>query len=76
MIVRCRVADILVVMPDKESAQNSEKTGETKPKPCCVCLPEKDERDQCILFNSQESEKCKEIIGKYKKCMKSYGFDI
>ncbi|AQZ09597.1 COX17 (YLL009C) [Zygosaccharomyces parabailii] len=47
-----------------------------KPKPCCVCLPEKDERDQCILFNGQESDKCKELVQKYKKCMKGFGFEI
>lgn len=47
-----------------------------KAKPCCVCLPEKDMRDQCILFNGLESEKCKVFIEEYKKCMKTHGFDI
>lgn len=47
-----------------------------KPKPCCVCLPEKDMRDQCILFNGQDSDKCKEFIKEYHKCMESHGFKI
>ncbi|GAV52448.1 hypothetical protein ZYGR_0AG04390 [Zygosaccharomyces rouxii] len=47
-----------------------------KPKPCCVCLSEKDQRDQCILFNGQDSGKCQEFVEKYKKCMQGYGFQI
>ncbi|GAV47435.1 hypothetical protein ZYGR_0H02770 [Zygosaccharomyces rouxii] len=47
-----------------------------KPKPCCVCLNEKDQRDQCILFNGQDSGKCQEFVNKYKKCMQGYGFQI
>lgn len=47
-----------------------------KPKPCCVCLGEKDQRDQCILFNGQDSGKCREFVNKYKKCMQGYGFQI
>lgn len=62
-------------MTESESKKQIE--GEsTKPKACCVCLPEKDMRDQCILFNGQESEKCKTFVEEYKKCMKSHGFDI
>ncbi|QLQ81084.1 hypothetical protein HG537_0E04390 [Torulaspora globosa] len=57
-----------------EIEKNTKETD--KPKPCCVCLPEKDERDQCILFNGQDSDKCKVFVQEYKKCMKSYGFDI
>lgn len=49
---------------------------ESKPKPCCVCKPEKEVRDECLLFNGQESGKCDELIEKYKTCMKGYGFDI
>ncbi|QLG70597.1 hypothetical protein HG535_0A05380 [Zygotorulaspora mrakii] len=64
-------------MPGKGAeTKNNKEDGETKPKPCCVCLPEKDERDQCILFNGQDSDKCEDVIQKYKTCMKTYGFDI
>ncbi|CCE92667.1 copper metallochaperone COX17 TDEL_0E04240 [Torulaspora delbrueckii] len=55
---------------------NTEPLVEGKPKPCCVCLPEKDERDQCILFNGQDSDKCKVFIQEYRKCMESHGFKI
>lgn len=51
------------------------KSKEAKPKPCCVCKPEKEERDNCLLFNGQESGKCAEYIEKYKACMKGYGFE-
>ena len=47
---------------------------EDKPKPCCVCKPEKEARDTCLLFNGQDSGKCDELIAKYKKCMEGYGF--
>jgi cytochrome c oxidase assembly protein subunit 17 len=46
-----------------------------KPKPCCVCLDEKKTRDECLLFNGQESGKCDELIAKYKACMKGFGFE-
>ncbi|CAH2355482.1 cytochrome c oxidase copper chaperone [[Candida] railenensis] len=46
-----------------------------KPKPCCVCLDEKKLRDECLLFNGQEGGKCNELIGKYKECMKGFGFE-
>lgn len=48
---------------------------ESKPKPCCVCLDEKKTRDECLLFNGQDSGKCDDIIQKYKTCMKGYGFE-
>lgn len=51
------------------------KKEESKPKPCCVCLDEKKARDECLLFNGQEGGKCDELIGKYKLCMKGYGFE-
>ncbi|CDR46858.1 CYFA0S26e00848g1_1 [Cyberlindnera fabianii] len=53
-----------------------EQTQTEKPKPCCVCKPEKEARDQCLLINGQESGKCDDMITQYKKCMKGYGFDI
>ncbi|CCH60409.1 hypothetical protein TBLA_0C06130 [Henningerozyma blattae CBS 6284] len=59
---------------DISKQENS--ASEEKPKPCCVCTEQKEERDQCILFNGQESTKCTEFINKYKECMKGYGFEI
>lgn len=47
-----------------------------KPKPCCVCKDEKEQRDQCLLFYSQDSGKCEDFINRYKECMKGYGFTI
>ncbi|CCD23910.1 copper metallochaperone COX17 NDAI_0C02500 [Naumovozyma dairenensis CBS 421] len=53
---------------------------EEKPKPCCVCKPEKEERDKCLLFNTDDSDSslssCEEYIQKYKACMKGYGFEV
>lgn len=46
------------------------------PKPCCVCLKEKGNRDECLLFNGLEAEDCKPLIEQYKKCMDGYGFKI
>ncbi|ODQ81163.1 hypothetical protein BABINDRAFT_160560 [Babjeviella inositovora NRRL Y-12698] len=46
-----------------------------KPKPCCVCKDEKAVRDECLLFNGQESGKCDSLIEKYKVCMKGFGFE-
>ncbi|CAH2449421.1 Cytochrome c oxidase copper metallochaperone [Komagataella phaffii CBS 7435] len=48
---------------------------ESKPKPCCVCKPEKEARDQCLLINGQDSGKCDDLISQYKVCMKGFGFD-
>lgn len=62
-------------MPQTNELQN-QNTSDEKPKPCCVCKPEKQERDECLLFNGQESGKCDDIIAKYKECMKGYGFTI
>ncbi|KAH3686157.1 hypothetical protein WICPIJ_002866 [Wickerhamomyces pijperi] len=51
----------------------STKTQETsKPKPCCVCKPEKQTRDECILQYGQESGKCDSIIGQYKTYSTDY----
>ncbi|EER28713.1 Cytochrome C oxidase copper chaperone family protein [Coccidioides posadasii C735 delta SOWgp] len=50
-----------------------------KPKPCCVCKPEKTARDDCMLFsksdNPAESE-CKSLIDQYRSCMAGYGFKV
>ncbi|OBA14749.1 uncharacterized protein OGAPODRAFT_9007 [Ogataea polymorpha] len=53
----------------------SEHAKQNKPKPCCVCLDEKQQRDQCLLTNGSGSEKCTDIIEAYKKCMRGYGFE-
>lgn len=66
----------VTTMSGEKKEVNTEPLVEDKPKPCCVCLPEKDERDQCILMNGQESEKCKPFIEEYRKCMESHGFKI
>ncbi|CUM67268.1 uncharacterized protein PRCAT00004961001 [Priceomyces carsonii] len=55
--------------------ENITKGNDSKPKPCCVCLTEKKLRDECLLFNGQESGKCNELIQLYKACMKGYGFE-
>ncbi len=47
-----------------------------KPKPCCVCKPEKASRDECLLLNGEDSGKCDTLITSYKKCMQGYGFSI
>lgn len=52
------------------------KPKEEKPKPCCVCLDEKKQRDECLLFNGQDSGNCSALIEKYKTCMKGYGFEL
>ncbi|CCG21696.1 Cox17 copper metallochaperone [Candida orthopsilosis Co 90-125] len=49
-------------------------SSEQKPKPCCVCLDERKERDKCVLFHGVDSEDCKSILDKYTSCMKGYGF--
>ncbi|KAK6204416.1 cytochrome c oxidase assembly protein/Cu2+ chaperone [Scheffersomyces amazonensis] len=56
-------------------ACHMKKEAAPKPKPCCVCLDEKKTRDECLLFNGQESGKCNEMISQYKSCMKGYGFE-
>lgn len=49
---------------------------ESHPKPCCVCKDQKAKRDECLLFNGTESDKCKSIITDYKECMAGYGFKV
>lgn len=61
-------------------SDSKEEKKEDKPKACCVCKPEKEARDECLLFKGGDHDeglvKCKEYIEKYKTCMKSYGFDV
>ncbi|KAJ5357471.1 hypothetical protein N7541_004629 [Penicillium brevicompactum] len=49
-----------------------------KPKPCCVCKPEKTTRDDCMLFSKSDNpeEECKPTIEKYKACMAGFGFKV
>ncbi|KAK2741772.1 Cytochrome c oxidase copper chaperone [Myotisia sp. PD_48] len=51
----------------------------SKPKPCCVCKPEKSARDECMLFSKSEDptqQECKSFIQQYKTCMAGYGFKV
>jgi len=49
-----------------------------KVKPCCVCKEEKQARDECMLFStaSDPQEGCKDLVGRYRACMKGYGFSL
>ncbi|RAL12237.1 copper metallochaperone COX17 [Aspergillus homomorphus CBS 101889] len=49
-----------------------------KPKPCCVCKPEKTARDDCMLFSKTDdpTQECKSVIEQYKACMAGYGFKV
>ncbi|OGE54167.1 hypothetical protein PENARI_c006G07057 [Penicillium arizonense] len=49
-----------------------------KPKPCCVCKPEKTTRDDCMLFSKSDNpeQECKSTIEQYKACMAGYGFKV
>jgi len=49
-----------------------------KVKPCCVCKDEKTARDECMLFSTARDpqEACKDLVGKYRSCMASYGFTL
>lgn len=61
---------------DKKDCDSCQpKKEEVKPKPCCVCLDQKKQRDECLFFNGQESGQCDDLISKYKACMKGYGFE-
>lgn len=46
--------------------------------PCCVCKDEKSARDECMLFSnsSDPQDACKDLVGRYRSCMKGYGFDL
>ncbi|CCC66714.1 hypothetical protein NCAS_0A01560 [Naumovozyma castellii] len=62
-----------------DETKKQEQAQEDKPKPCCVCKPEKEERDKCLLFNTEADEtpaSCQEFIDKYKACMRGYGFEV
>lgn len=50
--------------------------GKSKPKPCCVCLDQKEARDKCLLLKGDNSPDCAELVAAYKKCMAGYGFTI
>ncbi|KAJ5114860.1 hypothetical protein NUU61_000619 [Penicillium alfredii] len=49
-----------------------------KPKPCCVCKPEKTARDDCMLFSKSDdpTQECKLTIEQYKTCMAGFGFKV
>lgn len=49
-----------------------------KVKPCCVCKDEKAARDECMLFSNSDDPQtaCQDMVGRYRSCMKGFGFDI
>ncbi|KAF3928313.1 hypothetical protein AA313_de0209435 [Arthrobotrys entomopaga] len=49
-----------------------------KPKPCCVCKPEKSARDECMLksLTDKPEVECKDVIKSYKICMEGFGFKV
>ncbi|EMC93612.1 hypothetical protein BAUCODRAFT_114097 [Baudoinia panamericana UAMH 10762] len=49
-----------------------------KVKPCCVCKDEKSARDECMLFSNaaDPQDACKDLVGQYRSCMKTYGFNL
>lgn len=51
---------------------------EDKPKPCCVCKPEKSIRDECMLNSKTDTpeRECQDVIVRYKECMRGYGFTV
>ncbi|KAK6335983.1 Cytochrome c oxidase copper chaperone [Orbilia blumenaviensis] len=51
---------------------------EDKPKPCCVCKPEKSARDECMLKSVTDAPEveCKDLIKTYKICMEGFGFKV
>ncbi|KAK9382132.1 cytochrome C oxidase copper chaperone-domain-containing protein [Kockiozyma suomiensis] len=47
-----------------------------RPKPCCVCLDQKQARDECMLISEDGRKQCADLITEYKNCMKGYGFNV
>ncbi|KAK7206434.1 cysteine alpha-hairpin motif superfamily [Myxozyma melibiosi] len=47
-----------------------------RPKPCCVCLDQKQARDECMLVSEDGRKQCADLIQEYKNCMKGYGFNV
>ncbi|EDK42980.1 predicted protein [Lodderomyces elongisporus NRRL YB-4239] len=56
------------------AGQEQQKKEENKPKPCCVCIKEREERDKCALFHGVSDDNCKPQLEAYWACMKSYNF--
>ncbi|KAK6505610.1 Cytochrome c oxidase copper chaperone [Arthrobotrys musiformis] len=56
----------------------AEKKADEKPKPCCVCKPEKSARDECMLKSTTDAPEveCKDFIKTYKLCMEGFGFKV
>ncbi|KUM57682.1 hypothetical protein ACN42_g9493 [Penicillium freii] len=61
--------------PEQAPAQPAQSE---KPKPCCVCKPEKTARDDCMLFSKSDNpeQECKSTIEQYKTCMAGFGFKV
>ncbi|KAF3481945.1 uncharacterized protein GIQ15_04704 [Arthroderma uncinatum] len=54
-------------------------TETSKPKPCCVCKPEKAARDDCMLFSKSDdpaAKECLSFVQEYKACMAGFGFKV
>ncbi|OJJ34063.1 hypothetical protein ASPWEDRAFT_41966 [Aspergillus wentii DTO 134E9] len=61
-----------------EPAAPAQASQTEKPKPCCVCKPEKTARDDCMLFSKSDDPtvECKSTIEQYKTCMAGFGFKV
>ncbi|CAI7673483.1 unnamed protein product [Penicillium bialowiezense] len=79
-ITKCPCLPLLFI--DKSAAAPEQAPAQAaqteKPKPCCVCKPEKTTRDDCMLFSKSDNpeEECKPTIEKYKECMAGFGFKV
>ncbi|KAK2812004.1 hypothetical protein FQN50_001712 [Emmonsiellopsis sp. PD_5] len=65
--------------PSVSSSSSSSSETASKPKPCCVCKPEKTARDDCMLFSKSDDPaqmECRSLVEKYKSCMAGFGFKI
>ncbi|PGG97053.1 hypothetical protein AJ79_09367 [Helicocarpus griseus UAMH5409] len=61
------------------NSSTSPSTESSKPKPCCVCKPEKAARDDCMLFSKSDDpaqQECRPLVEQYKSCMAGFGFKI
>ncbi len=61
-------------IPAKACPSSGEKDQKAPPKPCCACPETRKARDECVLFNGEES--CQEFIEKHRECMRGYGLDF
>ncbi|KAK4507972.1 hypothetical protein PRZ48_001707 [Zasmidium cellare] len=80
MSAQATTTSISSAMQPNNAAADLKPQGEAaaKVKPCCVCKEEKSARDECMLFSksSDPQDACKDLVGKYRSCMASFGFNI